>query len=55
MPAPPAPTQIDLEETVMKKPQGKKFLTFILMVLAMNTIYVLPYLMYTYYLSLIHI
>lgn len=33
----------------MKKPQGKKFLTFILMVLAMNTIYVLPYLMYTYY------
>ncbi len=35
----------------MKKPQGKKFLTFILMVLAMNTIYVLPYLM----LSLIHI
>lgn len=33
----------------MKKPQGKKFLTFILMVLAMNTIYVLPYLMYNYY------
>lgn len=33
----------------MKQPKGKKFLTFILMVLAMNTIYVLPYLMYTYY------
>ncbi len=33
----------------MKQPKGKKFLTFILMVLAMNTIYVLPYLMYNYY------
>lgn len=33
----------------MEKNKGKKFLTFILMVLAMNTIYVLPYLMYTYY------
>lgn len=33
----------------MKKNKGTKFLTFILMVLAMNTIYVLPYLMYNYY------
>ena len=33
----------------MKANKGSKFLTFILMVLAMNTIYVLPYLMYTYY------
>lgn len=33
----------------MKKNKTAKFLTFILLVLAMNTIYVLPYLMYTYY------
>ena len=33
----------------MKKPQGKKFLTFILMVISLNTIYVLPYLLYSYY------
>lgn len=33
----------------MKANKGSKFLTFILMVLALNTIYVLPYLMYTYY------
>ena len=31
----------------MKKNKTAKFLTFILLVLAMNTIYVLPYLMYT--------
>ena len=33
----------------MTKPQGKKFLTFILMVISLNTIYVLPYLLYSYY------
>ena len=33
----------------MKNNKTAKFLTFILLVLAMNTIYVLPYLMYTYY------
>lgn len=33
----------------MKKNKTVKFLTFILLVLSLNTIYLLPYLMYTYY------